>query len=239
MKTKKLTSAILAATFCLASIMPATGYAATNTIDTDIGSLYSESKDNTGDIDVNGSIDAADASRILVEYSAISTGKTSTLTEAEQKRADVDKSGSIDSVDASYVLIYYAYVSTGGTASITEFLKDSQQPAATTATSTTATTVPTTTLTTTTSPPPITNTYITNGFTNPDTGEWYPSNGTTSDGKFSVPDIVPPGEIGYFDDGNGTWSATNRLYHDTLHLYEWGYDGNMFYIYVDPWWLVG
>ena len=239
MNTKKLTSAILAATFCLVSILSATGYAATNTINTDIGSLYSESKDNTGDIDVNGSIDAADASRILVEYSAISTGKTSTLTEAEQKRADVDKSGSIDSVDASYVLSYYAYVSTGGTASITEFLKDSQQPAATTATSTTATTVPTTTLTTTTSPPPITNTYITNGFTNPDTGEWYPSSGTSSSGNISVPDIAQGLTFRYTCGDNGTWRATNVLYNDTIHVYEWGYDGNMFYIYVDPWWLVG
>ena len=239
MKTKKLTSAILAATFCLGSILSATGYAATNTIDTDIGSLYSESKDNTGDIDVNGSIDATDASRILVEYSAISTGKTSTLTEAEQKRADVDKSGSIDSVDASYVLSYYAYVSTGGTASITEFLKDSQQPAATTATSTTATTVPTTTLTTTTSPPPITNTYITNGFTEVFTGEWYPSSSTRG-GGFSIPDIVPYNyELRYNSWDDGTWEMWNAITYEAPHGYVWGYDGTSFYIYVDPPWLVG
>lgn len=152
MNTKKLTSAFLATAFCLGSIMPATGYATTYTVDTGIGNLYSESKDNTGDIDVNGSIDAADASKILVEYSAISTGKTSTLTEAEQKRADVDKSGSIDSVDASYVLGYYAYVSTGGESSLAEFIAGTHKPPTTATTTKPATTTTKKTTTTTAKP---------------------------------------------------------------------------------------
>lgn len=178
MNTKKLTSAFLATAFCLGSIMPATGYATTYTVDTGIGNLYSESKDNTGDIDVNGSIDAADASRILVEYSAISTGKASTLTEAEQKRADVDKSGSIDSVDASYVLGYYAYVSTGGESSLAEFIAGTHKPP-TTATTTkpsttttkpaTTTTKKTTTTTTTTAKPTTTTAKPTTTTTKPTT----------------------------------------------------------------------
>ena len=98
-----------------------------------------------GDANLNGTIDSVDASLILGEYSASSTGGTSTLDSTQKKCADVDRNSTIDSVDASHVLAYYAYISTGGKSNIVDFLDGEYEPAATTTTKqpeTTATQAP-------------------------------------------------------------------------------------------------
>lgn len=77
--------------------------------------------------DVNGDklIDSVDASRILAEYAAVSSGKDSKFSELQFKAADVDKNGMTDSVDASKILAYYAYSSSehGNVKSLSEFLE--------------------------------------------------------------------------------------------------------------------
>ncbi len=67
-----------------------------------------------GDVNSDGVIDSSDASSILVEYAAMSTGGKKTLTEGQRKAADVNSDGMTDSSDASKILQYYAYCSTGG-----------------------------------------------------------------------------------------------------------------------------
>lgn len=67
-------------------------------------------------------IDANDATVILAEYSATSTGGTGVLSENEKKAADIDADGKIGSADASLILAYYSYTSTGGTASFKNYL---------------------------------------------------------------------------------------------------------------------
>ena len=66
-----------------------------------------------GDTDSNGSIDASDASNILVYYAAYSTGEPLALSEDILLRYDVDMNGVIDSSDASNTLTYYAVGQTG------------------------------------------------------------------------------------------------------------------------------
>ena len=67
-----------------------------------------------GDIDLNGVVDSSDASAALVEYSAISTGRDTTLTAEQKAVSDVNTDGAVDSTDASFILQFYASVSTGG-----------------------------------------------------------------------------------------------------------------------------
>ena len=64
-----------------------------------------------GDVNADGFIDAVDASKVLAEYAAISSGKNSTFSDEQKKAADIDNSTIIDAVDASKILAYYSYVS--------------------------------------------------------------------------------------------------------------------------------
>ena len=66
-----------------------------------------------GDADMNGSVNASDASQILMFYSFASTGKTPVYKDGQQQRADVNKDGMVDSNDATIVMVYYAAASTG------------------------------------------------------------------------------------------------------------------------------
>ena len=68
-----------------------------------------------GDVNNDKFIDAADASRILAEYAARSSGNNRIFTNFQQQiAADVNVNGIIDAVDASLVLSYYAYASGNG-----------------------------------------------------------------------------------------------------------------------------
>lgn len=73
-----------------------------------------EPENMLGDVDLNGTVDSSDASAVLAEYSATSTGRESTFTAEQKAVGDVDESGTIDSSDASIILQYYSYTSTGG-----------------------------------------------------------------------------------------------------------------------------
>lgn len=68
-----------------------------------------------GDVDGDGKISAADATDVLQEYSALSTGKDSSFSSKKKKAADVNKDGSIDASDATSILAYYSALSTNGT----------------------------------------------------------------------------------------------------------------------------
>ena len=77
-----------------------------------------------GDVNHNGLVDAVDASLILSEYAALSSGKMRKFSSEQIKAADIDGNGVTDAVDASKVLSFYAYLSSGGKASdMQEWLK--------------------------------------------------------------------------------------------------------------------
>ncbi len=67
-----------------------------------------------GDVNMDSSVDSSDASLVLSEYAALSTGGQSSLSDKQKKAADVNKDGFIDSSDSSRILSYYAEISTGG-----------------------------------------------------------------------------------------------------------------------------
>ncbi len=67
-----------------------------------------------GDVNLDGYIDARDASIVLTLYSKISANKELTKEEQDRMtRADVNADGYVDSRDASLLLSFYAGVSTG------------------------------------------------------------------------------------------------------------------------------
>ena len=74
-----------------------------------------------GDVTGDGLVDATDASSILQEYAALSTGNPSGYTELQRKAGDVNFDDMIDASDASNILQYYAYLSTGGTGTLEEY----------------------------------------------------------------------------------------------------------------------
>lgn len=71
-----------------------------------------------GDTDGNNIVDSSDASRILAEYSAISTGSSPSFSNSQKRAADVNSDGKIDSTDASKILEHYANISIGGTGTL-------------------------------------------------------------------------------------------------------------------------
>ena len=79
--------------------------AATNTMVTTVASNR-----YVGDVNLDGYVDSTDASRILEEYTSISTGGQLTLA---LELADVNGDGFIDSADASRILEMYAAAATG------------------------------------------------------------------------------------------------------------------------------
>lgn len=86
--------------------------------------LNSEPQYNPADVNGDSFIDSSDASLILVAYSRLSTGYSSSLSKAQEIAADINKDGIINSSDASDVLSYYAYTSTGGSLPIEDFLEN-------------------------------------------------------------------------------------------------------------------
>ena len=77
----------------------------------------------TGDADLNGTIDAIDASIALTIYALKSTGgDVSSYTDEQLAVADADKNDTVDAIDASHILSYYAYISTGGSKTFDEFI---------------------------------------------------------------------------------------------------------------------
>ena len=66
-----------------------------------------------GDADSNGQVNAADATRILIEASILGTGGESIMTESEQLAADVTMDGVRNAVDSMEILNYCVMVGSG------------------------------------------------------------------------------------------------------------------------------
>ena len=148
MNTKKFISAVLASTICFTyAASPMGNSFAVETENIGGIPVVADKAAGLGDVDSSSTVDAADASVVLGEYSILSTGGTSKFTAAQNKSADVNKDGAIDSSDASYILAYYAYLSTGGSKTMEEYMGYAQ-PVTTTTTAKVTTTKKKTTTTT-------------------------------------------------------------------------------------------
>ena len=80
-----------------------------------------------GDVDLDGTIDASDASNVLVEYTALMNDDRPEFNAASRKFADVNSDGSIDASDASLILSYYAYNVNGGELGFMEWYANEMQ----------------------------------------------------------------------------------------------------------------
>lgn len=67
-----------------------------------------------GDVNGDNTADSADASAVLAEYAAVSTGAAVTFTKKQTIMGDMNGDGAVDSSDASVILEIYAKNSTGG-----------------------------------------------------------------------------------------------------------------------------
>lgn len=77
-----------------------------------------------GDVNMDGTIDASDATAVLVDYSTTSTGGKGTIAELVRPVAEVTNDKKIDSSDATQILMYYSYLSTGGKNDLITFITD-------------------------------------------------------------------------------------------------------------------
>ena len=66
-----------------------------------------------GDVNLDGSVNAKDASEVLIAAARIGTGQKTGLSESRQKAADADHNGNINAVDATWILRYAAAIGTG------------------------------------------------------------------------------------------------------------------------------
>ncbi len=62
----------------------------------------------TGDVDLDGSVTAIDAHYVLVAYASEQVGQDTGLTDEQMALADVDGDGVVTAIDAHYILVYYA-----------------------------------------------------------------------------------------------------------------------------------
>ena len=139
MKTEKIIASVMSAALSITAVIPVelseiNAYSFSLSGDSSMTFVNEDNDYALGDVNGDGNIEASDASKILAEYSIISTGGKGTFTENQKKSADVDNNGIINSSDASLILSYYSYTLTGGTLDIFSYLN--QQPPATTTTST-------------------------------------------------------------------------------------------------------
>ncbi len=120
------------------------------TVTTTVKTTATESPYMLGDIDNDKKITGSDATRILREYTLISSGSEGELTQIQKDACDVDGDGKITGSDATLTLAYYTYQGSGGVLDFEDYMKygpiDIQQ-----GTNTTTTVITTTTTTTATS----------------------------------------------------------------------------------------
>lgn len=76
-----------------------------------------------GDINRDGSVNAADAAMLLTAAAKAGSGNDSGLSAEQEQDADVNGSGSFDAADAALILSYAAYCGTGGTMTLPEYLE--------------------------------------------------------------------------------------------------------------------
>ncbi len=75
-----------------------------------------------GDPNGDGSVNAADASILLIGAAEAAAGLTPSLTDEQMMACDVTNDGNFNAVDASWILQYAAYRATGGTLELPEFI---------------------------------------------------------------------------------------------------------------------
>ena len=76
-----------------------------------------------GDVNLDASVNALDASVVLTAYADAAIGKASGFGSVENYCADTDADGNINALDASYILSYYSYTATGGEDTFEEYMK--------------------------------------------------------------------------------------------------------------------
>ncbi|MBR4363282.1 MAG: fibronectin type III domain-containing protein [Ruminococcus sp.] len=146
MNIKKVLAAVSAA---VTAVLPLAG--AGNTAYDSAVTVSAAEERALGDVNADGKVDGKDASRVLAEYSLLSTKGESAFTDAERIAGDVDTDSSVSAKDASYILSFYSFLSTGGQGDIRTFMNGGSEPVTTTSTSeqtTTSATVLSTTYTT-------------------------------------------------------------------------------------------
>ncbi len=79
-----------------------------------------------GDVNLDGVVDATDASMILIAAAADGAGQDTGLTEEQLTNADVNIDGAFDATDAAYVLQYAAAAGTGYSGTPEEFFANCQ-----------------------------------------------------------------------------------------------------------------
>lgn len=79
-----------------------------------------------GDVNLDGSVDATDASLVLIAAAAVGAGQNSGLNDTQLRNADVNLDGAFDATDAAYILQYAATVGVGYTGTSDEFFANCQ-----------------------------------------------------------------------------------------------------------------
>ena len=113
---KKIIAAAAALTASFGMIGSSGAFAESYNYDLDdIEGLYYANDDSTmlGDANGDGIVDGRDASDVLSEYAAVSSGKAVSFTDEQKTSADVNSDDSVDGRDASAILAYYAQISAG------------------------------------------------------------------------------------------------------------------------------
>ncbi len=77
-----------------------------------------------GDVDENGTVNAADAALLLKAASLVGSGGASGLNADQEKSADVNGDGVYNASDAALILQYAAYVGSGGTMTLEAYLAE-------------------------------------------------------------------------------------------------------------------
>lgn len=113
---KKIIAAAAALTASFGMIGSSGAFAESYNYDLDdIEGLYYANDDSAmlGDANGDGIVDGRDASDVLSEYAAVSSGKAVSFTDEQKTSADVNSDDSVDGRDASAILAYYAQISAG------------------------------------------------------------------------------------------------------------------------------
>jgi len=75
-----------------------------------------------GDINLDGTVNASDATAALSEYARLSTGEKGMFSEKQMLAGDIDRNGQINATDATMILSYYSFLSTGGSGPMEDYI---------------------------------------------------------------------------------------------------------------------
>ncbi len=161
------------------------------TVTTTVKTTATEAPYMIGDIDNDKKITGSDATRILREYTLISSGLEGELTQIQKDACDVDGDGKITGSDATLTLAYYTYQGSGGVLDFEDYMKYGPIDIQTT------TTAPPTTQSTTTTTTTALDTGTTTGETSTETGTGTTT--TTTAPPYSDPDTVQEIKLSHYE----------------------------------------